>query len=106
VAVLRHAAREVLVFDGGWREVAWVAFGLVAQLMFFLRFLVQWVASERRGESYIPTAFWYLSLSGAFMLLTYAVYRRDPVFILGQSVGFLVYLRNLMLIYRKKKTAL
>ncbi len=67
-----------------------------------LRFLVQWVASERKGESIIPIYFWYLSLIGSMILLAYAIFRRDPVFILGQSTGFIVYTRNLMLIYRKR----
>jgi lipid-A-disaccharide synthase-like uncharacterized protein len=67
-----------------------------------LRFLVQWVASERKGESIVPVYFWYLSLIGSLILLAYAIFRRDPVFILGQSTGFFVYTRNLMLIYRKR----
>ena len=81
---------------------AWLLFGLVGQAAFFLRFLVQWVASERKGESVIPIYFWYLSLIGSLILLAYAIFRRDPVFILGQCTGFIVYLRNLMLIYRKR----
>ncbi len=80
----------------------WVGFGLIAQAMFFLRFLVQWVASEKVGESVIPVSFWWLSLLGGFMLLGYSIYRRDPVFILGQSTGTLIYLRNIWLIYRRK----
>ncbi len=74
----------------------------MGQFLFGLRFLVQWVASERKGESVIPVYFWYLSLIGSLILLTYAIVRRDPVFILGQSTGLFVYLRNLMLIYRKR----
>jgi lipid-A-disaccharide synthase-like uncharacterized protein len=80
----------------------WLYLGFVGQLLFGLRFVVQWVASERKGESIIPIYFWYLSLIGSLTLLAYAIFRRDPVFILGQSTGFLVYLRNLMLIYRKR----
>ena len=80
----------------------WVVFGILGQLLFMARFLVQWICSERRGTSYIPVVFWYLSIIGAIILLTYALYRKDPVFILGQSVGLIVYLRNLMLIYAKK----
>jgi lipid-A-disaccharide synthase-like uncharacterized protein len=80
----------------------WLYLGLAGQLLFGLRFLVQWVVSERKGESVIPVYFWYLSLVGSIILLAYAVFRRDPVFILGQSTGFLVYMRNLMLIYRKR----
>ena len=80
----------------------WLYLGFAGQMLFGLRFLVQWVASERRGESVIPVYFWYLSLIGSLILLAYAIFRRDPVFILGQSTGFLVYTRNLMLIYRKR----
>jgi lipid-A-disaccharide synthase-like uncharacterized protein len=76
--------------------------GIVGQVLFALRFIVQWVASERKGESIIPVYFWYLSLVGSLILLIYAIFRRDPVFILGQSTGFFVYARNLMLIYRKR----
>jgi lipid-A-disaccharide synthase-like uncharacterized protein len=80
----------------------WLYLGFAGQLLFGLRFLVQWVASERKGESIIPIYFWYLSLLGSMILLAYAIFRRDPVFILGQSTGFIVYMRNLMLIYRKR----
>src|ERR671924_2343533 len=76
--------------------------GFIGQFLFALRFLVQWVASERKGESIIPIYFWYLSLIGSMILLVYAVFRHDPVFILGQSTGFIVYMRNLMLIHRKR----
>ena len=81
----------------------WVIFGLAGQILFGARFLVQWIASERKKESYIPVVFWYFSIGGGAILLTYAIYRRDPVFILGQSMGLIVYLRNLRLIYKKKK---
>jgi lipid-A-disaccharide synthase-like uncharacterized protein len=77
-------------------------FGLVGQCAFFSRFFVQWIASEKKGESIVPIAFWYLSLIGGIMLLTYAVWQRDPVITLGQSVGLLVYVRNLTLIYRSR----
>jgi lipid-A-disaccharide synthase-like uncharacterized protein len=80
----------------------WLYLGFAGQLLFGLRFIVQWVASERKGESIIPVYFWYLSLIGSLILLAYAIFRRDPVFILGQSTGFIVYTRNLMLIYRKR----
>jgi len=78
----------------------WVVLGLVAQLAFTGRFLVQWIASERAGRSVVPISFWYLSLLGSAGLLFYAIVRADPVFILGQSFGSIVYIRNLMLIYR------
>lgn len=80
----------------------WLYLGLAGQLLFGLRFLVQWLASERKGESVIPVYFWYLSLLGSIILLAYAISRHDPVFILGQCTGFVVYTRNLMLIYRKR----
>jgi lipid-A-disaccharide synthase-like uncharacterized protein len=79
----------------------WLVFGMLGQLLFSARFLVQWVASERRRQSIIPVAFWWLSLAGGLSLLAYAVHRRDPVFILGQLPGVVVYSRNLMLIRRR-----
>jgi lipid-A-disaccharide synthase-like uncharacterized protein len=84
-------------------EQIWLAVGFVAQALFGARFLVQWITSERRKESVVPIAFWYLSLSGSAMLLTYAIYRQDPVFILGQSTGSIIYIRNLILIHRKRR---
>lgn len=81
----------------------WLVFGLVFQSCFALRFLVQWLASERAGKSVIPIAFWYLSIAGALGLLTYAIVRRDPVFIVGQSLGTLIYTRNLVLIHRERR---
>jgi lipid-A-disaccharide synthase-like uncharacterized protein len=82
----------------------WVGFGFVGQFFFFMRFLLQWIASERHGKSIIPVAFWYFSIIGSLMLLTYAIQRRDPVFIVGQSTGTFIYLRNLILIHREKRT--
>ncbi len=83
----------------------WVIFGFIGQLSFSLRFLIQWIASEKRKESVIPVAFWYFSLGGGLILLTYAIYRQDPVFILGQATGAMIYVRNLMLIRRKRRAA-
>jgi lipid-A-disaccharide synthase-like uncharacterized protein len=83
----------------------WVVVGLVFQGAFTARFLVQWIASERQGKSVIPISFWYLSLFGSAGLLLYAVVRADPVFILGQSLGSVVYIRNLILIYRERRTS-
>jgi lipid-A-disaccharide synthase-like uncharacterized protein len=80
----------------------WLGLGLVAQAIFASRFVVQWISSERAGQSVVPVAFWYLSLGGALLLLSYAIYRRDPVFIIGQSVGGFIYARNLALIARKR----
>jgi lipid-A-disaccharide synthase-like uncharacterized protein len=80
----------------------WLIIGFVGQALFSMRFLLQWVASERKGESVIPTLFWYFSLAGGLTLLAYAIYKQDPVFILGQSAGAFIYIRNLVLIFRKK----
>jgi lipid-A-disaccharide synthase-like uncharacterized protein len=82
----------------------WLGIGFLGQTFFFSRFLVQWLASERAGRSIFPMAFWYLSLSGGFLLLIYAVYRKDPVFILGQSTGAFIYLRNIYLLRRQDQT--
>jgi len=81
----------------------WIGIGLAGQLLFFMRFLIQWIVSEKKKESVIPIAFWYFSLGGALILLAYAIHRRDPVFILGQSAGFLIYSRNLWFIYRNRR---
>ncbi len=81
----------------------WIAIGLLGQTCFFMRFFVQWIASEKKGESVIPIHFWYFSIMGSMILLAYAIYRRDPVFILGQSMGSVIYVRNLVLIYRRKE---
>ena len=80
----------------------WVAVGFFGQALFFMRFFVQWVASEKRKESYVPVAFWYFSMGGGAILLSYAIHRRDPVFIAGQSMGLVIYIRNLVLIRRKR----
>jgi lipid-A-disaccharide synthase-like uncharacterized protein len=79
-----------------------VLVGFAGQLLFSARFLVQWIASERAGRSVIPVAFWYFSLAGGVVLLAYALYRADPVFIVGQGMGAFIYLRNLMLISRER----
>jgi lipid-A-disaccharide synthase-like uncharacterized protein len=83
----------------------WVLMGFVAQGLFTMRFLVQWIASERAGRSVIPLAFWIFSIGGGLMLLIYALYRRDPVFIAGQAFGVFVYLRNLHFVLRERKAA-
>ena len=82
------------------RDQVWLGIGLLGQALFSARFLVQWIASERRRRSVVPLAFWYFSVGGGLTLLAYAIYRRDPVFILGQGAGLFVYARNLWLIYR------
>jgi lipid-A-disaccharide synthase-like uncharacterized protein len=81
-------------------DTVWLAVGFVGQGLFGARFLVQWLYSERRRQSVVPAAFWYLSVAGGAVLLCYAVYRLDPVFMLGQGIGVLIYLRNLALIRR------
>ncbi|MBO6625824.1 MULTISPECIES: lipid-A-disaccharide synthase N-terminal domain-containing protein [Rhodophyticola] len=81
-------------------ELAWVILGLFAQMMFGARFIIQWWHSERAGQSVIPLSFWYFSVFGGLLMLAYAIYRWDPVFILGQAMGLAVYLRNLWLIHR------
>lgn len=78
-------------------KLIWLAVGFAGQAFFFSRFLVQWLASEKAGRSIIPMAFWYLSLGGGCLLLVYAIYRKDPVFIVGQSTGAFIYLRNIWL---------
>ena len=84
-------------------EFWWIVFGLGGQLMFTARFIVQWIASERAGRSLVPVAFWYFSIGGGLILFMYAIYRADPVFILGQSMGLFIYTRNLWLIHSEKK---
>lgn len=81
-------------------EQLWLSIGLLGQALFSARFLVQWIVSERRKQSVVPRAFWYFSAGGGLTLLAYAIYRRDPVFILGQSAGLVVYARNLWFIHR------
>jgi len=81
----------------------WIIIGFAAQAMFSLRFIVQWIATEKRRESYLPNMFWYFSIAGGAILLTYAIHRKDPVFIIGQASGLFVYLRNLYFVHLKKK---
>ncbi len=97
---LTHAIEGYLhdVFIG---QVSWgILIGYLAQGLFAMRFVVQWIASERAGKSVVPTAFWVFSIGGGLMLLGYALYRRDPVFIIGQAFGVFVYLRNLQFVIR------
>ena len=77
--------------------------GFVGQAFFTARFVVQWIASERAGRSVIPVAFWFFSIGGGLILFGYALYRRDPVFILGQGLGTFIYIRNLVLIARERR---
>ena len=85
-------------------ETIWVCIGFLGQGLFFGRWLVQWIASERTAESRVPISFWYMSLIGGLITLTYAIYRMDPVFISGQALGSVVYVRNLVLIHRADQT--
>jgi lipid-A-disaccharide synthase-like uncharacterized protein len=86
------------------RDLIWVLIGLSAQLMFSARFLVQWFVSEKARASVVPEAFWYFSCGGGLMLLAYAIYRVDPVFILGQAGGLTIYARNIYFIWLGKRT--
>lgn len=83
-------------------ELIWLIIGFSGQFLFSMRFLVQWLYSERHKESLIPVVFWYFSIAGGVTLLSYAIYKRDPVFILGQSTGLLIYARNLYFVYHKQ----
>ena len=83
-------------------EIIFLIIGFTGQGLFASRFIVQWIYSEKKGESYIPVIFWYLSIFGGMGLLIYAISRKDPVIIMGQTFGIFIYLRNLFLIYRKR----
>ena len=83
-------------------ELLFLLIGFIGQGLFASRFIFQWIYSEKKGESTIPIVFWYLSIFGGIGLLTYAIFRKDPVIITGQLFGIFIYLRNLILIYRKK----
>tara|TARA_X000000950_G_scaffold273195_1_gene356735 strand:- start:2419 stop:2715 length:297 start_codon:yes stop_codon:yes gene_type:complete len=83
-------------------EIIFLIIGFLGQGLFASRFIVQWIYSEKKGESHIPIIFWYLSIFGGIVLLMYAIFRKDPVIILGQTFGIFIYLRNLILIYKKK----
>ena len=84
----------------------WLVFGIVAQLLFGARFIVQWIASERAGRSIMPLAFWFFSMAGGLMTLVYGLVRREPIIILGQTLSTVIYVRNLMLIFREKRAHL
>ena len=83
----------------------WLALGFLAQALFTMRFVVQWIASERAGKSVMPIAFWFFSIGGGLLLLAYALWKRDPVFILGQGFGVFVYARNLFFVYHERRTS-
>ena len=90
---------DVFVLKLDW----WAWVGILAQLLFTARFLVQWIASEKAGKSVIPMAFWWFSITGGALLLVYALYRRDAVFIIGQGLGLGIYARNIVLVMREKQ---
>lgn len=85
------------------QESMWLAIGFIGQALFSMRFIVQWLKSERLRKSVIPVAFWYFSITGGLTLLSYAIYRQDPVFIVGQATGVFIYLRNLYFIIREQR---
>ena len=97
IGSLQHYAAGISAQD-----LLWLGIGLAGQCLFMMRFIVQWIHSERHGQSLIPVSFWYLSLSGGLIVLAYGIHKLDPVIILGQLPGTLVYARNLMLIKRNK----
>jgi len=84
-------------------EQLWLAVGMLGQVLFTARFVVQWLQSEKEKKSVIPLAFWYFSISGGITLLVYAIYRQDPVFIIGQASGLLIYFRNLYFVRHGQK---
>ncbi|WP_022850179.1 lipid-A-disaccharide synthase N-terminal domain-containing protein [Limisalsivibrio acetivorans] len=83
-------------------ETFLLIFGIAGQIIFFTRFIIQWLYTERQKRSVVPISFWYFSLSGSFILLTYSIIIKDPIFIFGQSLGFIIYLRNLYFIYLER----
>jgi lipid-A-disaccharide synthase-like uncharacterized protein len=95
--------KELILLNIGSGMNGWLILGFFAQALFASRFIVQWIVSERAGESVVPEVFWLISLVGSTLLLMYAIYKRDPVFIVGQASGLFVYFRNIYLIERKKK---
>jgi lipid-A-disaccharide synthase-like uncharacterized protein len=101
IEFIRKAVTEQIMHDPFWASI-----GLLGQLFFGGRFILQWIASEYKGESIVPVAFWYLSVVGSLMLFGYSIHIRNPIFILGFSLNTLIYLRNLHLIYRMPKNNL
>ena len=98
LSTLTTYLHDVFVAQLDW----WVALGFLAQALFSMRFLVQWIALERAGRSVVPTAFWLFSIGGGVLLFAYSLYRKDPVFIAGQGLGLFIYLRNLYFIVRER----
>ncbi|MBW2502753.1 MAG: lipid-A-disaccharide synthase N-terminal domain-containing protein [Deltaproteobacteria bacterium] len=84
-------------------ETIWISIGLLGQFLFSMRFIIQWIASEKKRQSVIPEMFWFFSISGGLVLLSYAIWRKDPVFILGQAFGVFIYARNIYFIYKRRE---
>jgi lipid-A-disaccharide synthase-like uncharacterized protein len=108
VSLLAHLVEKTQIYlhDMSWGDKVWLAVGLIGQLMFTLRFVVQWIHSERHQKSVIPVSFWYFSLIGGLTVLAYGIHKVEPVIIIGQLPGTIVYTRNLMLIYRERRDVL
>ncbi|MBK1663653.1 lipid A biosynthesis protein [Rhodospirillum rubrum] len=83
----------------------WTAIGFLGQIFFSMRFILQWLSSEKARKSVMPVAFWYFSILGGATLLAYAIHQEDPVFIFGQALGLIIYVRNLVLIRKEKQSA-
>lgn len=98
----RHGFLFKLFNITSWTGVLWVTLGLGGQLAFTARMLVQWLSSERAKRSVVPVSFWWMSLAGASMLILYFVWRKDVVGVLGQSTGWIIYIRNLLLVYKHR----
>ncbi|CAO3426747.1 lipid-A-disaccharide synthase N-terminal domain-containing protein [Azospirillum doebereinerae] len=96
--------RAVAWFQGqSTTDLVWVGIGFAAQLMFTMRFVIQWIASEKARRSVMPEMFWYFSLAGGAILFAYSFYRFDPVFMLGQGAGLVIYTRNIYFVWTNKK---
>jgi lipid-A-disaccharide synthase-like uncharacterized protein len=87
------------------RQTIWVLVGFFGQFMFMMRFVYQWIASERAKRSVVPEIFWYFSLGGGLIVFAYAIHKQDPVFIVGQGLGVFIYLRNIYFVWRHKASA-
>ncbi len=90
--------------DQSTTDLIWIGLGFFAQFLFMMRFVVQWIASERAKRSVMPEVFWYFSIGGGVLLLAYSVYRVDPVYMFGQGLGLIIYFRNLYFVWNNKKT--
>lgn len=105
LADVSHAVGDYL-YNVFLQNLSWlVLFGYAGQLLFTMRFLVQWIATERAKRSVIPVAFWFFSIGGGVLLFVYALMKRDPVFILGQGFGVFIYMRNLYFVYRERRSS-